>query len=191
MRSMKAEWCRGIADRSLIMSQDPRSNPDPPCRSFADRKRRLLPHGASPNELQMIEPDPKPLPGDATAVDKREGYVAALERGAGARGDFAVVAELLPYLRPYLRRIVLALGLILGAKLANVLVPIALKKIVDHLGLEPGMRTLPIALLVAYGGARVGVTLFTELRQVVFARVMARASRQITLKVFRHLHGLS
>ena len=53
------------------------------------------------------------------------------------------------------------------------------------------MRTLPIALLIAYGGARVGVTLFTELRQVVFARVMARASRQITLKVFRHLHGLS
>jgi ATP-binding cassette, subfamily B, heavy metal transporter len=139
----------------------------------------------------MIEPNPKPLPEDATAVDKREGRVASLERGAGARGDFAVVAELLPYLRPYLGRIILALGLILGAKLANLLVPIALKKIVDHLGLEPRMRTLPIALLVAYGGARVGVTLFTELRQVVFARVMARASRQITLKVFRHLHGLS
>ena len=146
-------------------------------------------HGTSPNALQMIEPDPKPLPEDATAVD--EGYVPSLERGAGARGDFAVVAELLPYLRPYLGRIVLALGLILGAKLANMLVPLALKKIVDHLGLEPSMRTLPIALLLAYGAARVGVTLFTELRQVVFARVMARASRQITLKVFRHLHALS
>jgi ATP-binding cassette subfamily B protein len=124
----------------------------------------------------MIEPDAKPLPEDTTA---------------GVRGDFAVVGELLPYLRPYLGRIVLALGLILGAKLANMLVPVALKKIVDQLGLEPSMRTLPIALLVAYGGARIGVTLFTELRQVVFARVMARASRQITLKVFRHLHGLS
>jgi len=137
----------------------------------------------------MIEPEP--LPEDTPAVDERGEPVAPLARGAGARGDFAVVAELLPYLRPYLGRIVLALGLIVGAKLANMLVPVALKKIVDQLGLEPSMRTLPIALLLAYGGARVGVTLFTELRQVVFARVMARASRQITLKVFRHLHGLS
>ena len=54
---------------------------------------------------------------------------------------------------------------------------------------EPAV--LPVALLLAYGAARIGVTLFTELRQVVFARVMARASREITLKVFRHLHALS
>src|SRR5690606_22443222 len=39
--------------------------------------------------------------------------------------------------------------------------------------------------------ARIGVTGFTVLRQVVFVRVMARASRRITLEVFRHLHGLS
>jgi ATP-binding cassette subfamily B protein len=94
-------------------------------------------------------------------------------------------------LRPYLGRIVLALALILGAKLLSMLVPIALKRIVDELGLDVGVRLLPVAWLLAYGGARIGVTLFTELRQVVFARVMARASRQITLRVFRHLHGLS
>ena len=102
-----------------------------------------------------------------------------------------MVAELLPYLKGHLPRISLALGLILCAKLANMLVPIALKKIVDDLGLEPSLRTVPIAFLIAYGASRVGVTLFTELRQVVFARVMARASREITLKVFRHLHALS
>ena len=50
-----------------------------------------------PNAPQMIEPDANPLPEDTTT---------------GARGDFAVVGELLPYLRPYLGRIVLALGLI-------------------------------------------------------------------------------
>ncbi len=132
-----------------------------------------------------------PAPDGTTTIDELEEGATPVAREADARGDLAVVAELLPYLRPYLGRIVLALALILGAKLANMLVPVALKKIVDHLGLEPGLRTLPVALLLAYGGARIGVTLFTELRQVVFARVMARASRQITLKVFRHLHGLS
>jgi ATP-binding cassette subfamily B protein len=109
----------------------------------------------------------------------------------GSRGDFAVVAELLPYLRPYLARIILALSLILAAKLANLLVPYALKRIVDQLNVRPSPLLLPVALLLAYGAARIGVTLFTEFRLVVFARVMARASRQITLKVFRHLHDLS
>jgi len=122
--------------------------------------------------------------------EDREG-VAPVTRAQGSRGDFAVVAELLPYLRPYLGRMLTALGLILAAKLANLLVPLALKRIVDQLNLRPSVAVLPVALLIAYGAARIGVTLFTELRQVVFARVMARASRQITLKVFRHLHELS
>ncbi|HEX7030640.1 MAG TPA: ABC transporter ATP-binding protein/permease [Gammaproteobacteria bacterium] len=112
-------------------------------------------------------------------------------RAAGARGDFAVVRSLLPYLRPYVGRILLALGLILAAKLANLLVPLVLKHIVDGLNVEPSLLALPVALLLAYGAARIGVTTFTVLRQVVFVRVMARASRQITLKVFRHLHALS
>jgi ATP-binding cassette subfamily B protein len=55
----------------------------------------------------------------------------------------------------------------------------------------PSLLVLPVALLVAYGASRLSVTLFTELRQVVFARVMARVSRRVTLQVFRHLHALS
>src|SRR5882724_4090645 len=123
--------------------------------------------------------------------DEKEEGAAAVGRAVGGRGDFAVVAELLPYLRPHAGRIVAALGLIVGAKLANMIVPLALRGIVDQLGLKVGLRTLPVALLLAYGASRISVTLFTELRQVVFARVMARTSREITLKVFRHLHGLS
>jgi ATP-binding cassette subfamily B protein len=102
-----------------------------------------------------------------------------------------VVGVLLPYLRPYLGRIALALALIIAAKLLHLLVPVALKKIVDQLEVEPSLALLPVALLLAYGSARIGVTLFTELRQVVFARVMARVSRRVTLRVFEHLHGLS
>src|SRR3989442_10241798 len=106
-------------------------------------------------------------------------------------GDFAVMGALLPYLRPYLGRIVLSLVLILGSKVATLVVPLALKQIVDRLNLERSLLVLPVGLLLAYGASRIGVTLFTELRQVVFARVMARTSRQITVKVFRHLHALS
>ncbi|HUD96967.1 MAG TPA: ABC transporter ATP-binding protein/permease [Woeseiaceae bacterium] len=114
-----------------------------------------------------------------------------LERASDARGDYTVVRELVPYLRPYIGRITLALLLIVAAKLTNLVVPFVLKAIVDRLNVEPSLLVLPVALLLAYGAARISVTLFTELRQVVFARVMARASREITLKVFRHLHALS
>ena len=117
--------------------------------------------------------------------------VVPVERAREARSDARVIADLIPYLRPYTGRIILALLLIIAAKLANLLVPFALKGIVDELNIEPSLLVLPVALLVAYGAARISVTLFTELRQVVFARVMARASREITLRVFQHLHGLS
>ncbi len=128
---------------------------------------------------------------DATPVGRSQAAAGPLAPGTRGRGDLAVVLALLPYLRPFLGRILLALGLILAAKLATLLVPLALKGIVDDLDLEPTLLVLPVALLLAYGAARIGVTLFTEVRQVVFARVMARASRQITLEVFRHLHALS
>ncbi|HEV8121567.1 MAG TPA: ABC transporter transmembrane domain-containing protein, partial [Candidatus Polarisedimenticolia bacterium] len=115
----------------------------------------------------------------------------AMVRSEGARGDFDVVRTLLPYLKPYRGRIVLSLLLILGSKLATLTVPLALKQIVDRLNVERTLLALPVALLLAYGAARISVTLFTETRQVVFARVMARAARQIGVKVFRHLHDLS
>jgi ATP-binding cassette subfamily B protein len=112
-------------------------------------------------------------------------------RSKDARGDAAVIGDLLPYLRPYMGRILLALGLVFGGKLLNLFVPYALKKIVDGLNVQPSLLLLPVGLLLAYGASRIGVTLFTELKQVVFARVMARTSRQVTLRVFQHLHGLS
>jgi ATP-binding cassette, subfamily B, heavy metal transporter len=128
---------------------------------------------------------------EANGLPGGDDAVVPVDRGADARGDFHVLLDLLPYLRPYVGRISVALFLIVGAKLANLLVPLALKSIVDRLNLQPSLLVLPVALLVAYGAARVSVTLFNELRQVVFARVMARTSREITLRVFRHLHGLS
>ncbi|WP_394539863.1 ABC transporter ATP-binding protein/permease [Lysobacter enzymogenes] len=132
-------------------------------------------------------PPPTDPPADG---DARDG-AAPLARADGRRDDWSVLASLLPYLRPYLGRIVLALMMVLAAKLLNLYVPMALKQLIDRLNVPVTPLLLPVALLLAYGAARVGVTLFTELRQVVFARVMARTSRQVTLQVFRHLHGLS
>ena len=116
---------------------------------------------------------------------------APVARAAAARSEGQVVRELLPFLRPFTGRIALALALVIAGKLANLTVPLVLKRLVDGLNVAPTLMVLPVALLIAYGASRLSVTLFTELRQVVFARVMARVSRRVTLQVFRHLHALS
>jgi ATP-binding cassette, subfamily B, heavy metal transporter len=115
----------------------------------------------------------------------------SVARPDGTRSEAQVLRDLLPFLRPFVGRIALALALVVAGKLANLVVPMLLKRLVDGLGAAPTLLVLPVALLVAYGAARLSVTLFTELRQVVFARVMARVSRKVTLQVFRHLHALS
>ena len=116
--------------------------------------------------------------------------LAVRARGT-ARSDFGIVRSLLPYLRSHVGRIAAALLCLLAAKLLGLTVPLILKRIVDALDVEASLLALPVLLLTAYGAARVGSSLFTELRQVVFARVMARTAREVTLQVFRHLHALS
>ncbi|HEX4912207.1 MAG TPA: ABC transporter ATP-binding protein/permease [Permianibacter sp.] len=103
----------------------------------------------------------------------------------------AVLRTLLPFLKPYRWRIALALGCLLASKLANLGVPMLMKKLVDDLNVAPSLLVLPVALLIAYGASRVSVSFFNEMRQIVFARVMARSARTVTLLVFRHLHALS
>ena len=111
------------------------------------------------------------------------------------RNDWATLKTLFPYLWTYKWRVLLALGFLVGAKLANVGVPLLLKKLVDQMTITPAhpqsMLVLPLGLLVAYGALRLSTTLFTELREFVFAKVTQRAVRTIALKVFRHLHALS
>ena len=88
-------------------------------------------------------------------------------------------------------RVVLALGFLITAKLANVAVPLVLKQVIDALDPRQAVLALPFALLVAYGALRMSTTLFAELRDIVFVRVTQRAIRRIALSVFRHLHSLS
>ncbi|WP_443115340.1 ABCB family ABC transporter ATP-binding protein/permease [Herbaspirillum seropedicae] len=111
------------------------------------------------------------------------------------RGDWEVVRTLLPYLWTYKWRVLLALAFLVGAKLGNVGVPLVLKRLVDAMTITPthpqALLVLPLGLLVAYGALRLATALFTELRELMFARVTQRAVRTIALQVFRHLHALS
>ena len=138
----------------------------------------------------MTRPVQPPVP--ITSADVPAG-AASVPRPASARSEAQVLRDLLPFLKPFIGRITLALALVVAGKLFNMAVPMLMKRLVDGLTLSPShlVLVLPVALLIAYGASRLSVTLFTELRQVVFARVMARVSRKVTLQVFRHLHALS
>jgi ABC-type transport system involved in Fe-S cluster assembly fused permease/ATPase subunit len=99
--------------------------------------------------------------------------------------------RLLPHVWHYRWRVLGALILLVIAKLANIGVPLVMKQLVDRLDLKMGVLVVPALLLMAYGALRLSTSLFQELRGVVFARVLARTSREITLRVFAHLHALS
>ncbi|SDB68858.1 ABCB family ABC transporter ATP-binding protein/permease [Belnapia rosea] len=89
-------------------------------------------------------------------------------------------------------RVVISLLLLVVAKGANVLVPIVYARAVDALGPQAGgIATIPIAMVVGYGLLRAASAGFAELRDAVFVKVQARATRRIALQVFQHLHALS
>jgi len=121
---------------------------------------------------------------------------------APRRSDWATLQRLLPYLWAYKWRVMLALAFMVGAKAANVSVPLLLKELVDAMtpavgratGLAPGMEGLlivPVGLLLAYGALRFSTSLFTELRELVFAKATEGVTRSIALQTFEHLHALS
>ncbi len=111
------------------------------------------------------------------------------------RSDFETLKRLFPYLWDYKWRVVAALSFMVGAKMANVGVPLLLKNLVDAMNFKPGdaqaVLVVPVALLFAYGLLRLSTTLFAELRELVFAKATEGAARRISLEVFRHLHALS
>jgi ATP-binding cassette subfamily B protein len=87
---------------------------------------------------------------------------------APAVSDWHTLARLFPYLWEYKWRVMAALSFMVGAKLANVGVPILLKNLIDQMTPQPtGVQVLlvvPVALLIGYGLLRLSVSAFTELR---------------------------
>ncbi|WP_345794148.1 ABC transporter ATP-binding protein/permease [Thauera sp. JM12B12] len=111
----------------------------------------------------------------------------------GDRHDWQTLKSLFPFIWAYKGRVIFALACLVAAKGANVSVPIIFKHLIDGLTITPEQAfiVVPAALLLAYGVLRFSTSLLTELREVVFARVTQQAVREISLRVFRHLHALS
>ncbi len=106
--------------------------------------------------------------------------------------NWKMIAGLWPYLAEYRGRALLAMAMLVVAKIATVATPIALKYIIDNLEQHRGVDMLlwtPLLLVLAYGTLRFGSTLFSELRDAIFARVAERAMRRVSLRVFQHLHN--
>jgi len=120
---------------------------------------------------------------------------AAMAPAAKAHSDWDTLTRLFPYLWAYKWRVMAALGFMVGAKLANVSVPLLLKNLVDAMTLKPGdpaaVLVVPGALLLGYGALRLSTSLFTELRELVFSKATEGAARSLSLQVFRHLHAMS
>ena len=116
---------------------------------------------------------------------------ARLEKPSVTHNNLRTIAALLPYLWEFKGRVILALSLLVLAKLANVSVPLVLKEIVDALNQPNAILVLPAFLLISYGALRLCSTLFGELRDAIFAKVTQRAIRRVANKVFVHLHTLS
>ena len=116
---------------------------------------------------------------------------------APRRRDLGTLARLLPHVwpkgEPELRaRVVVALALLIGAKIVTVNVPMLYKAAIDALGEgAPQAVAVPVGLIIGYGLLRVIASASAELRDAVFAKVGQRAMRALGLATFRHLHALS
>jgi len=117
------------------------------------------------------------------------------------RSSMSIIRKVVPYLWPadqnWIKvRVVVAIAMLLLAKVASVSTPFFYKGAVDALAPEnPGtgflLITSAVGLTIAYGMMRLLSVGFNQLRDAVFARVAQRALRQLALETFQHMHALS
>ena len=107
---------------------------------------------------------------------------------------------LLPYLwlkerKDLKTRVVLAIIALILAKIASVGTPLILGRAVNSLSeLSSGIdlfMLVPVALIITYGSARIISFTFVAVRDALFSKVSQHSIRQISLKMFEHLHNLS
>ncbi|MBO9452013.1 ABC transporter ATP-binding protein/permease [Tropicibacter sp. R16_0] len=117
---------------------------------------------------------------------------------AERRSGWRTIRKVAPYLWPdgegwVKRRVVLAMVMLICAKVIAVYTPILYKGAVDSLAGEgvPPLALGAVGLTVAYGVARMMTVGFQQLRDAIFAPVGQRALRALALETFRHIHRLS
>jgi ATP-binding cassette subfamily B protein len=132
---------------------------------------------------------------------KRE---VSADGGALWRTLFHLWPYIWPSERPDLKRRVLAsIGLLIAAKLATIAVPFTFKWATDALANAPDEAdgagiswvawalAAPVLMTVAYGGMRIIMAAFTQLRDGMFAKVSMHAVRRLAILTFEHMHLLS
>ncbi|KJV91440.1 ABCB family ABC transporter ATP-binding protein/permease [Rickettsia bellii] len=87
-------------------------------------------------------------------------------------------------------RIVTSLICLLLAKVINIFVPIVYKYVIDGLNKNLAL-SVTIGMIMVYGGTKIFVQIFSELRNIIFSKVGHQATRLIALNVFKHMHNLS
>jgi len=117
-------------------------------------------------------------------------------RRSGLRTIRKVAPYLWPDAHPWVKHRVLgALAMLVVARLISVYTPFLYADAVDTLAGDrtPEMMLAlgAVGLTVAYGVARAMSVGFTQLRDVIFAKVGQRALRQLALETFQHIHALS
>ena len=127
----------------------------------------------------------------------REGHTREGHTRPRALSNTEIMVSIAPYLWPKgnlaaRARVMTAVVFMLLAKVAAVYVPILYGRAVDALTDKATLAvTLPAALILAYGVARIGAAGFGEIRDALFASVSQRAVRMVALRTYQHLHRVS
>jgi len=106
-------------------------------------------------------------------------------------GTRELMVELARHVLQFRARVFGAAALLILAKVAAVTVPLVLKAIVDTMSRPEALAALPVFLLGGYAAVRFAATLFTELRDLTFARVTQTVVADLSLRTFEHLHSLA
>ncbi|TFK69930.1 iron-sulfur clusters transporter ATM1 [Pluteus cervinus] len=115
------------------------------------------------------------------------------------RTDWIIISKLLENVWPkgdWRTRgtVVLGFALLISGKVLNVQVPQLFKGVIDSLNVDitagSTVWILAGSLILGYGAARIGATLFGELLNAVFANIGQRAIRRVARETFEHLLNL-
>ncbi|KIJ66850.1 hypothetical protein HYDPIDRAFT_85623 [Hydnomerulius pinastri MD-312] len=116
------------------------------------------------------------------------------------RNDWMIVRKLIGNVWPKddwstRGRVVLGFALLIGGKVLNVQVPQIFKTVIDTLNLDVASSStvwvVAGSLILGYGAARIGATVFGELLNAVFANIGQRAIRKVARETFEHLLNLN
>ena len=135
---------------------------------------------------------------------KSSSFIAARANGAAKGTLTGTVRQLWPYIWPSDRadlklRVLMAVVLMFAAKLVTVGMPYTFKWATDALVGDATAQHIPlptiltgvVTLTVIYGLMRILMSVFTQGRDALFAKVAMNAVRRLAIEVFVHLHQLS